>query len=262
MALSLSVQFRRISRGLLVSDTARLTPENSFRRGEEERKVHLMEAILKLKLELKEKCKKIKDSFISVAAKGGSKINMMEAMLKQKREMENNVEEIEKQQNWQLDKVPAWLENLPTTGQSDKPRDGGDEENDAPFDIDFALDIVYKKCHIKPSHLDKEEHFDYTDEDVDELSQSDHKEPMGFIRIGLKAPKKWKVSKSWKVSYHGTIIESIKGIVETGYKMSANPKKRFKAKKCLNGPGMYSSPDPDFASDGWYAEHFQYRGRR
>ena len=35
----------------------------------------------------------------------------------------------------------------------------------------------------------------------------------------------------------------------------------MKNKRQVYGPGIYSSPDPDLASDGWYAEHFQLRGK-
>ena len=44
------------------------------------------------------------------------------------------------------------------------------------------------------------------------------------------------------------MIHSIKGIVKNGYKILANPK-RFKNKREVYGPGIYSSPDPDFVSD-------------
>ena len=57
------------------------------------------------------------------------------------------------------------------------------------------------------------------------------------------------------------MIHLIKGIVKNGYKILANPK-RFKNKREVYGPGIYSSPDPDFALDGWYAEHFNFKGRR
>ena len=122
------------------------------------------------------------------------------------------------------------------------------ENNDTPFDITFALDIIHNLCNVSPSLLDIEGHFDYTDEDaildMDENDNTEHKEPLGFIRIGLKQEK----NSDWNVFYHGTVIHSIKGIVENGYKISANPK-RFKNKREVYGPGIYSSPDPDFALD-------------
>ena len=40
---------------------------------------------------------------------------------------------------------------------------------------------------------------------------------MGFIRIGLKQEK----NSDWNVFYHGTVIHSIKGIVENGYKVAS-----------------------------------------
>lgn len=64
------------------------------------------------------------------------------------------------------------------------------ENNDNPFDITFALDIVHNLCNVSPSLLDIEGHFDYTDEDVildmDENDNTEHNEPLGFIRIGLE----------------------------------------------------------------------------
>ena len=64
------------------------------------------------------------------------------------------------------------------------------ENNDTPFDITFALDIVHNLCNVSPSLLDIEGHFDYTDEDVildmDTNDNTEHNEPLGFIRIGLK----------------------------------------------------------------------------
>ena len=110
------------------------------------------------------------------------------------------------------------------------------------IDITFASDIVHNLCKLSPSLLDVEVPFDYNDEDaildVDENDNTEHNEPLGFIKIGLKQEKKCVLS----------------------WNSDTNPK-RLKNKRQVYGPGIYSSPDPDFASDGWYAEHFQLRGK-
>ena len=98
-------------------------------------------------------------------------------------------------------------------------------------------------CVVKVALCNVEGHFDYTDEDVildvDENDNTEHNEPLGFIKIGLKQEKKCVLS----------------------WNSDTNPK-RLKNKRQVYGPGIYSSPDPDFASDGWYAEHFNFKGRR